>query len=73
MAADVVNGAGTGTGSSQNGRITVMGNRNNRQFQNPPPGAAITYLIAEFDLATGDTDLSLRWKAPRYYTGDDIT
>jgi len=74
MATDVVNTAGAGTGSSQNGNITVMGNRNNRQQQAPPLGTQ-TFLIAGFDLATAGngTDLADRFDDPRYYQGDAVT
>jgi hypothetical protein len=79
MATDVTNGAGTGTGSSKNGGITVRANKKNFQYQDSAEGNE-EYLIAKFDLKYTDTadpqdaaDLADRFDDPRYYQGDAIT
>ncbi len=67
MAVDIFNTAGTGTGSSENGRITVKANRNTYQQQDPPNGTT-DFTIANFDIAP--ITLKDRYDDPRYYQGD---
>lgn len=61
MAVDVKNIAGTGTGSSENGRICVATSRGNAQKLNPQLGV-VEYAISEFDLTNNSTNLSERYK-----------
>ena len=73
MATDVKNNAGGDTGSAQNGRITVAGNRNNYQYQDLQEPDQ-DYTISKFDNGYIDTEdptdgaaLLDRFDDPTYY------
>lgn len=67
MSLDVKNIAGLNTGNSQNGRVTVKGNRNDHQQQAAAAGP-VEYDLEDFD-NVGPV-MKDRFDDPRYYQGD---